>query len=285
MSCGAETEANTLIAALTVGKDFSVPTVNLSDDQFDIPPASSSGIYAPISKLTNADLTSGTIDGSGTFDVLMKGFKAHLKEEYEKGRITGAEYTKSYTALVEAAMSNAVQFLLGKDASYWNAVQAQIQARLAEVQVVTARIQLETAKVQLSTLRFEALNAEATYALTKMKLSSESMAYCNSKYQLEQILPVQKNLLTEQYETQRSQTMNTRTDGTTVAGSVGKQKDLYAQQIVSYQRDAEVKAAKLFTDAWITMKTIDEGILPPDNFANVSLNAILAKVKLNNDLS
>lgn len=285
MGCGAETEANTLITALTAGKDFTVPVIDLSDDLFEIPPASNTGVYAPVSKLTNADLTSTTIDGSGTFDVLMRGFKTHLREEFDAGRITGAEYTKSYTALVEAAMSNSVQFLLGKDASYWNAVQAQIQARLAEVQVVTARIQLETAKVQLSTLRFEALNAEATYALTKMKLSSESMAYCNAKYQLEEILPVQKNLLTEQYETQRSQTLNTRTDGVTVAGSVGKQKDLYAQQIVSYQRDAEVKAAKIFSDAWITMKTIDEGVLPPDNFANVSLNAILAKLKLNNELT
>ena len=69
-----------------------------------------------------------------------------------------------------------------------------------------------------------------------------------------------------------------------IRGSVGKQKDLYTQQITSYQRDAEVKAAKLFTDAWITQKTIDEGLLAPGAFRNESVNVILRNIKANNNI-
>jgi hypothetical protein len=103
--------------------------------------------------------------------------------------------------------------------------------------------------------------------------------------QVKELQPAQIALLLEQMEAARAQTLDTRSDGTTpVTGVLGSQKLLYNQQITSYQRDAEVKAAKLFTDAWITMKTIDEGLLPPTNFENTSLDAILADIKTNNDL-
>ena len=138
--------------------------------------------------------------------------------------------------------------------------------------------------MQLATAKFEALNAKSTYGLTKMKISSESMAYCSAKYQLENTFPQQLLLLKEQTEAQRAQTLNNRSDGAAIAGLLGKQKDLYTQQITSYQRDAEVKAAKIFSDAWIVMKGIDEGLVPPDNFANASLNAILADLKTNNNI-
>jgi len=85
---------------------------------------------------------------------------------------------------------------------------------------------------------------------------------------------------------QRAQTLDTRSDGVTdVEGVLGKQKDLYTQQITSYRRDAETKVAKLFTDAWITMKTIDEGLSPPTGFTNASLDEILGVLKVNNDLT
>ncbi|MNT93606.1 hypothetical protein D3C72_2351200 [compost metagenome] len=85
-------------------------------------------------------------------------------------------------------------------------------------------------------------------------------------------------------EAQRGQTLDLRSDGATVTGVMGQQKVLYAQQVTSYQRDAEVKAAKLFTDAWITQKTMDEGLLPPDGFTNASVDTILTALKANNNL-
>ncbi len=290
MPCGADTTANTLLTSLLAGKSFDLPDVDLSDDMFQIP-VDDGSLLDNVEKLTNEDLTTRVVDGSGVFDALMSGLSAHLKREYEQNRITGEQYTKAYTASLGGALQTATSFLLGRDQAYWQAVLAQMQARTTKIQVVTARVQLEVAKAQLATARIQALNAEAEFGLTKMKIATEDQQYCLLKMQTEQgeytlneIMPTQKTLLEEQVEVQRAQTLDTRTNGAEIRGSVGKQKDLYTQQITSYQRDAEVKAAKLFTDAWITQKTIDEGLLAPGAFRNESVNVILRNIKANNNI-
>ena len=313
MSCGADTNANTLLTSLLQGKSFDLPAVDLNDSKYVVPDGTGD-LYNPPAKLTNEDLTTRVVEGSGVFDALMAGIAAHLRKEFDQNRITGQQYTEAFVAAATGAMSTATQFLLGRDQAYWQAITAQLQARALEVGVITARVQLETAKAQLATARTQALTAEAEFGLTKMKIATEDQAYClalvqtqTAEYNLEkilpeqwdglkldndtktyqntQILPRQKDLLLEQIEVQRAQTLDTRTNGATIKGSVGKQKDLYTQQIISYQRDAEVKAAKLFTDAWITQKTIDEGLLAPGAFRNDSVNVILRNIKKNNDLN
>lgn len=350
MGCGADTEANTLIDSLMVGEDFVIPEIDLSGPEFQVPGGINGPMYQPVVPLTEAALTTRTVAGSGMFDGLMVSFSNHLKAEYEKGRITGADYTKTYIALTESALSGAVSFLLGKDQAFWNAQTAQVQA-------ITAQVQLQMAKVQLAAVQLEALNQKATYALTKLKLSTESVSYCTAQYTLEQLLPEQKanlisqgdlvdaqkagqvaetaissfnlssmlpeqlamlgvqkvgqttqnstlaytlaqtlpqqllnlqeqeRMLKEQKESQRAQTADVRSDGLTVVGVLGKQKALYSQQITSYERDAEVKTAKIFSDAWITQKTMDEGLVPPTGFTNASLDTILTKLKINNGLT
>ena len=322
MSCGAEAEGNSLFQTLTAGVSFDIPQIDVTGPSFQIPGGMDSELYKEVTRIANSELTTTTLDGTGTFDVLMRGFKAHLKEEYNQSRITGAEYTKAYTALVESAMAQGVQFLLGKDASFWQAMSAQIQA-------ITAKLQLETARVRHTTAQLEALNQEATFALTKMRLANENMQYCIGKFNHEQMLPAQKTgqdianstatynldmimplqkvglehsnsialfnlqtmlpqqyeLLVEQTEVQRAQTQDSRTDGALVVGAVGKQKDLYSQQITSYQRDSELKAAKLFADAWTVQKTVDEGFVAPANFQNPSLDSVLGHIKTNNNLA
>lgn len=371
MSCGADTEANALIQSLTAGEDFVIPDINWDDDAFKFPGGTDGPLYQPVQRITVGELTTREVGGSGVFDALMASFSAHLRAEYEKSRITGDDYTKTYIALSESAMANATQFLLGKDEAFWSAQTAQLQA-------FTARIGLETAKAEMANTQLQALNQKATFALTKLKLSSESVTFCTAQYNLLNILPKQVEKLTlenagqtlqnstadfnltrmlpeqlailglekigqgtanstslynlnsilpeqlaasliqkagqeitnntatynlsnllpkqaenlvfqgemlkEQTEAQRAQTLDVRKDGSVVVGVLGKQKDLYKQQITSYQRDSEVKAGKLFTDAWITMKTIDEGLLPPNGFTNTSLDTILTALKTNNNL-
>lgn len=278
MSCSAEVEANRLLEELTKGDDFTLPDIDMSGPEWDIPGGDGSPIFGAITKITNESLTTREVGGSGTFDALMESAHNHLKAEFKANRITGGEYTKAYIAMMESCMSNAVQFLLGRDQAYWAAALAQIQA-------VTARVTLATSKAQFVLAKLQALSAKSEYALTKMKIATESETYCAALFNASQMLPQQLKLLTEQTEAQRAQTLDTRTDGAVVKGSVGKQKDLYTQQITSYQRDAEVKASKLFTDAWITQKTIDEGLNPPNGFTNASIDTILTKLKSNNGLN
>lgn len=278
MSCSAEVEANRLLEELTKGDDFTLPDIDMSGPEWDIPGGDDSPIFGAIDKISNESLTTREVGGSGTFDALMESAHNHLKAEFKANRITGGEYTKAYIAMMESCMSNAVQFLLGRDQAYWAAALAQIQA-------VTARVTLATSKAQFVLAKIQALSAKSEYALTKMKIATESETYCAALFNASQMLPQQLKLVTEQTEAQRAQTLDTRSDGTTVTGSVGKQKELYSQQITSYQRDAEVKASKLFTDAWITQKTIDEGLNPPNGFTNASIDTILTKLKSNNGLN
>lgn len=285
MACGADLEAKQLMDELTDGIEFEIPNINISDPEYDFPLDRFTDMYAIQTKLTNEMLTEKRFDGNGTFDVIMAGYSAHLEKEYKASRITGAEYAKTFVALTESAMGGAIQFLLGRDQAFWAAQMAQIQA-------ITGRVQLEVVKAQLVESQFRALNTKAEYALTSMKLASESIQYCTAKYNLDFTAPAQLLLLgaqlsmvKEQAEAQRAQTSNTRLDGVTpVLGSLGKQRDLYDQQITSYKRDAEMKAAKLFTDAWMTMKAIDEGLAPPTGFSNTSLDIVLSTVKTNNAL-
>lgn len=307
MSCGADTTANALIESLTEGKSFVIPQVDLTKPEFQFPYDPNGPLYTQVKPLTVDQLTTRVPGGSGVFDALMDSFRAHLKEEMEKGRITGAEYTKTYIALSESAMNQAAAFILGKDEAFW-------QAQTAQIGALTARVELETAKVNLAGAQLQALNQEAVYALTKLKLATEDIAYCTSKLNLESLMPLQiagqelanstadynlnklspqqlinlqaqQKLIAEQMEAQRGQTHDLRSDNIPVAGVMGKQKLLYTQQVTSYQRDAEVKAAKIFTDAWITQKTIDEGLLPPPLFNNTSVDGVLQTLKASNGFS
>lgn len=271
-----DVNAIAIYEALLDGEDIVIPDIDFNDSQYNLP--ANESMYDGLVKLTVYDITKNATDDDGAYDGIAGAFKRTLVEEYEKGRITGADYVKAFIALQESAMANAIQFLVSRDQVYWQSAQAQAQA-------ITARVQLQTAKVQYASLKLEAFIAKANYCLNKLKLATEDVTFAQGKFQVDSLLPAQLVAIKEQAEASRAQTMNTRSDGTTViTGILGKQKDLYSQQITSYQRDAEVKAAKIFTDAWITMKTIDEGLTPPPGFANASVDEVLTVIKTNNNL-
>ena len=89
----------------------------------------------------------------------------------------------------------------------------------------------------------------------------------------------------EQRESERAKTLDTRIDGVTpVSGTVGKQKELYTQQIDSFDKDAKYKIAKIYLDGWITQKTLDEGLTAPTELQNTAINAVLSEIRDVNDL-
>jgi hypothetical protein len=98
-------------------------------------------------------------------------------------------------------------------------------------------------------------------------------------YQVTNLMPAQWDILKEQYEVQRAQTLNTRSDTATVVGAIGKQKDLYTEQITSYVKDARLKGAKFWMDGWITQKSLDEGLLAPAQLTNDEVNEVLVSIK------
>ena len=147
-------------------------------------------------------------------------------------------------------------------------------------------------------------NSTAQFNLDNMLPKQESLLdaqLATQNFQLNNLLPTQLVLTKEQIAVQRAQTLDTRNNPNTndpnafiaVSGVLGKQKDLYAQQKISYIRDAEVKAVKVLTDMWTVAKTIDERIpVPRINLLSEvggsegtgDLNDMLQKIRTNNGL-
>lgn len=179
--------ASSLLSSLIAGKDFSPPVVDLSDTQFDIPVETGNPLYADVTKLTEADLTDRTVNGAGLFDGLMAALDAHLLREYNAGRITGNNYSEAYIQLTQTAMGTAVQYLLGKDQSFYQAQLAQQQARAAEIAVVGQRIELETAKARLQMALIQTETTAVEYANGMMNLSIQDINYTVASAQKAQI--------------------------------------------------------------------------------------------------
>lgn len=266
--------ANNLHDLLVEGNSFNIENIDFSKPPFNWKPDENDPIYKTNDPLTNEDLTTRKFKGEGTFDALMESVHNHIMEEYRSGRITGDDYVKAYIALTEASMSNAVQFLTVRDQAYWSSIAAQMQAKISVVQ-------LEAQKYALIAQKYEALLAEAKFANTKMDTLNKESTYKSTEYSLDKLLPAQYTLVLEQTESQRAQTLDTRLDGSTVKGSIGKQKDLYSKQIEAYQNDAEYKVGKFYTDAFTVMKTTDEGLTPPTNFTNKNIDEVLTSIRKN----
>ena len=98
-----------------------------------------------MAELTNTDLTAAdglqvsqdgafTVHGSGTFDDLMEAVNKHLDAQFRLSRIQGADYANAYASSLQAAMSNAVQYLLGMANA--ELIDAQIRKIDAEIVLI-----------------------------------------------------------------------------------------------------------------------------------------------------
>lgn len=245
---------------LSKGVDFSIPVVNWDDDMFKIPPELIEALHRPPKSVTIEDVTVREYGGTGCFDAIMESFHKHLKLEFDAGRITGAEYATTWTQLSGLAMQHAVAFALQKDKVSLDLINTQIQAITGLIGLASARVQLAIAQAQVHINR-------ANYCLAKLKLATED---ANFAYGVENM------------EAARAQTLDTRlTDGKTVVGSVGKQKDLIDEQIISFKRNAETKVVELYTNAWVAQKTVDEGLLAPGQFQNTNVDSMLLGLRKN----
>lgn len=201
------------------------------------------------------EVTTKDPDGSGAFDVFMSAIGKHLEKEFAEGRIVGADYATTYIAAVQMALQQAVDFILKKDQVYLAGIDAQMKA-------ITSTIAVLNAKVALAKLKAETSSLAAQYANTKLQLA----------------------VIQEQLETARSNTLNTRTDGTDIVGTSGKQKDVMSQQIIAFKQKANIDAANIAANAWTVTKGVDEATQTPESMNLNALNKIVDQVYANTNL-
>ena len=156
------------------------------------------------------NVTTGTIDGTGTFDVLMQTVFLHLQREYASGRITGDMYAKAYIEIMNNTLAQATQYVVAAFQATANddLVAAQIRKINKDIELVTEQIEL---------IDYQGVSEQAKY------------------------LDV--------------------VNGQVIAGTIGKQKDVYTAQTKGFKDSALQSVAKTMIDTWSVRRSTDEGTL------------------------
>ncbi len=94
------------------------------------------------------DVTTEELDGTGAFDVYMRAGNNQLREQYDKGRIKGAEYAASYIKMMELMMTQANMFVLKK-------FETEMAAALLPYQVYTAQYEAALKEQQAKKMMYE----------------------------------------------------------------------------------------------------------------------------------
>lgn len=179
--------------------------------------------------ITIRDITTGSINGTGDFDVLMQSAKEHLQLEYTSGRITGDKYAEAYIAMMNQVMAQAIAFHLG-------AVQAEAQIGLTEEQkqliiAQTAQVKAETLnvpkqgaildkEVEVKTKQIE--QATAQISLTTKQVEQVTAEILN--------IPKQGKILDQQELSLKAEILN-----------IPKQGEVLDKQVLNLDKDLTLK--------------------------------------------
>ena len=108
-----------------------------------------------MAEITIDEVTSGTINGSGAFDEIMKAAQIRLEHEYDKDRIKGTEYSKVYLGSMESAMQQSIAFVLGRQQASAQADLTNGQFALIEIERINALKQGELIDQQILKMKAE----------------------------------------------------------------------------------------------------------------------------------
>ena len=261
-----EYRGDELAAALewNLSKDVAFSLGEVDWDEIEFPDWMLDALKEPPHVPTIEDVTIRKYGGTGAFDAFMESFHNHLQVEYDSGRITGAEYANTWVQLVQIGIQTSVEFVLQRDKLRWDFVLAMLNGWNGVVQLYIAKI---NAQVQYATAQCQLHIMRAQYCLTKLQLSVEDANFSNAM---------------ETVESTRAQTADDRLmDGKTVVGYIGKQKDLYDQQITSFKRNDENKHLEQLINIWIAEKTVDEGVEVPDAGVNAEISSAMENARNN----
>ena len=155
-----------------------------------------------------SNVTTGTIDGTGTFDVLMQTVFLHLQREYASGRITGDMYAKAYIEIMNNTLAQATQYVVA-------AFQATANDELVAAQIRKINKDIEMVTEQIELIGYQGVSEQAKY----------------------------RDVV----------------DGEVIAGTIGKQKDVYTAQTKGFKDSALQSLAKTMIDTWSVRRSTDEG--------------------------
>lgn len=136
-------------------------------------------------KLT--DLTGGEVAGAGLFDELMRTAKSLLEQEYDAGRIVGADYPTVYLGAIQFNLQTAAQYLLAYEVQNQQVLllQEQIQGADLDNQLKADTLITNALQRELLTAQVEAANKQVLKLVEETKLVTQQVA--QSKAQEDQV--------------------------------------------------------------------------------------------------
>ena len=93
--------------------------------------------------IVSTDPSNPVWQGTGVFDQLMMAVNGNIQAQFDAGRIKGADYATVYMNSIQAAMSEAMKFVMNKQ-------QAEKQLDLMDKQIEAQDVQIAMSEVQLA---------------------------------------------------------------------------------------------------------------------------------------
>jgi hypothetical protein len=222
------------------------------------------------------DLTTSVVGGTGLFDKLMTAVKQHLLEEYNSQRLKGADWAKVYLGSMEATLANAVQYIAS--------------VGLLDAQLEKIKSDIELTNQQIENAKTEQRLTEANITLVEQNTKVAIQQEAEIKFKVEQLYPQQ--LLTEVAQTENITAQKDKTvyetanilprDAANLDAQIQKsnkevllidakyqnelknlqvleeQIKLLKEQAAMYNKEANIKRAKIVADAW-SAKAVSDG--------------------------
>ena len=261
-----EVVSKEMLETLTRDLNFNIPdidldSISLDDLDIEVPTELLDALKQSPTQINIDTLTKPEIGGDATFDRLMYAVKIHLKEEVDKGRITGSEYANAYVTMAGNAMQSAVQYELNRYQTNYQAILSHINAITAIIEakckLASSKVELATAKVMYASSVAQANNHRATYADTVMNLGIKDANYglVNANYGL----------------------VNAQKDS--IDAAVIRENNLTDQQIKSYIIKDKRECAKIYSDSYITNLSVDAGMKVPDSMTDTNISAVMDSLR------
>lgn len=265
------------------------------------------------------ELTGGEVAGAGAFDELMRTVKAHIQDQFDNDYIVGADYTQVYLQSLQAVLAVSSQYTLQSDIVAQQVellkeqvIQSKKQTLLLDKQLESAQLNIDTQTYNLQNIlpaQYLQLQAQTIQLQEQTVLTTAQIATAGAQLLVvgKQEDLLDKQILTETASTttptagltytayqkqlaeieildQRliTETAQTSGDFNSVGGLLGAEMSLKDIQKESFLRDAEQKAAKMWTDVYATLYATDPddpNVVPEDyGFDGVTAKAVLSKL-------
>ena len=208
-------------------------------------------------EITLDDLTN--INDKGAFDVISAAIKKELQDEFAAGRINATEYSKIFSTGLDTSLSQALQFLLQKDAAAQQAalIQAQVQLTLAQKKIADANILLTNKQIEKLDREIELMDDQQLLIQKQALLIDSQIEKIDAEVL---ILGVEKNKLTQEVSLVTAQTQLTEANVLTVNTqriNIPKEGKLLDQQVTKAESETSLLDQRVKTEIAQILDAVD----------------------------